>query len=78
MLYIAFVCNFLSIFLFTYNKNLLSKKNLTKLYYKLYRNKLPAYFEKFILEYGESQHDLRHNNIRLPAIRCEYEKMNAK
>ena len=40
-----------------------------KLYYKLYRNKLPAYFEKFIPEYGESQHDLRHNNIRLPAIR---------
>ena len=26
MLYIAFVCNFLSIFLFTYNKNHLSKK----------------------------------------------------
>ena len=52
--------------------------HLIKLYYKLYRNKLPAYFEKFIPEYGESQHDLRHNNIRLPAIRCEYEKMNAK
>ena len=42
------------------------------------RNKLPSYFENFIPEYGESQHDLRHNNIRLPAIRCEYEKMNAK
>ena len=28
MLYIAFVCIFLSIFLFTYNKNHLSKKNL--------------------------------------------------
>ena len=27
MLYIAFVCIFLSIFLFTYNKNHLSKKN---------------------------------------------------
>ena len=26
MLYIAFVCNILSIFLFTYNNNLLSKK----------------------------------------------------
>ena len=49
-----------------------------KLYYKLYRNKLLSYFENFIPEYGESQHDLRHNNIRLPAIRCEYEKMNAK
>ena len=39
---------------------------------------LPSYFENFIPEYSESQHDLRHNNIRLPAIRCEYEKMNAK
>ena len=38
--------------------------HLIKLYYKLYRNKLPAYSEKFIPAYGESQHDLRHNNIR--------------
>ena len=52
--------------------------HLIKLYYKLYRNKLPTYFENFIPEYGESQRDLRHNNIRLPAIRCEYEKINAK
>ena len=52
--------------------------HLIKLYYKVYRNKLPSYFENFIPEYGESQHDLRHNNIRLPAIRCEYETMNAK
>ena len=29
-------------------------------------------------EYRKSQHDLRHNKICLPAIRCEYEKMNAK
>ena len=52
--------------------------HLIKLYYKLYRNQLPTYFENFIPEYAESQHDLRHNNIRLPAIRCEYEKINAK
>ena len=52
--------------------------HLIKLYYKLYRNQLPTYFENVIPEYGESQHDLRHNNIRLPAIRCEYEKINAK
>ena len=52
--------------------------HLIKLYYNFYRNKLPAYFETFIPEYGESQHDLRHNTIHLPAIRCEYEKMNAK
>ena len=42
------------------------------------QNKFSSYFENFIPEYGESQHGLRHNNIRLPAISCEYEKMNAK
>ena len=41
--------------------------------YKLYRNKLPTYFENCIPGYGES-----HNNIRLPVIRCEYEKINTK
>ena len=53
---------------------------LIKLYYKLYRNKLPTYFENYIHvpEYGESQHELRHNKSCLPAIRCEYEKINAK
>ena len=45
--------------------------HLIKLYYKLYRNMLPTYFENFIPKYGEFQHDLRHNNIRLPAIRCD-------
>ena len=48
------------------------------LYYKLYRNWLPVYFESFLLEYGEFQHDPRNNNIRLPAIKCEYGKINAK
>ena len=43
---------------------------LLKLYYKLYRNKLPAYFV--------SQHNLRNNCIRLPAIRCEFGKLNTK
>ena len=47
---------------------------LLKLYYKLYRNKLPAYFENFLPEYGDSQHNLRNNCIRLPAIRCEFAK----
>ena len=42
--------------------------HLIKLYY---RNKLLTYFEKFIPEYGKSEHDLHHNNIRLPAIRYE-------
>ena len=48
--------------------------HLIKLHYKLHRNKLPPYFENFIPEYGESQHGKHHNNIRLTAIRCEYEK----
>ena len=30
---------------------------LLKLYYKLYRNKLPAYFENFLPEHGDSQHN---------------------
>ena len=51
---------------------------LLKLYYKLYRNKLPSYFENFLPEYGDSQHNLRNNCIRLPAIRCEFGKLNAK
>ena len=51
---------------------------LLKLYYKLYRNKLPAYFENFLPGYGDSQHNLRNNCIRLPAIRCEFGKLNAK
>ena len=45
---------------------------------KLYRNKLPAYFENFLPEYGDSQHNLPNNCIRLPAIRCEFGKLNAK
>ena len=51
---------------------------LLKLYYKLYRIKLPAYFENFLPEYGDSQHNLRNNCIGLPAIRCEFGKLNAK
>ena len=51
---------------------------LLKLYYKLYRNKLPAYFENFLPEYGDSQHNLRNNCIRLLAIRCGFGKLNAK
>ena len=52
--------------------------HLIKLYYKLYRNKLSINFENFIPEYGESQHDLPHDNIRLPAIKCGYERINIK
>ena len=43
--------------------------HLLKLYYKLYRNKLPPYFENFISQYGAYHQNLRNNHIRLPAIK---------
>ena len=46
--------------------------NLLKMYYKLYINMLPVYFESFIPEYGDYRHNLRNDQIRLPLIRCEY------
>ena len=52
--------------------------HLLRLYYKLYRNKLPPYFENFIPQYGAYHQNLRNNHIRLPAIRCEFEKNNSK
>ena len=52
--------------------------HLLKLYYKLYRNRLPTYFENFIPEYGESNHNLRNRHIHLPDVRCEFGKLNAK
>ena len=52
--------------------------HLLKLYYKLYRNKLPPYFENFIPHYGAYHQYLRNNHIRLPAIRCDFEENNSK
>ena len=52
--------------------------HLLKLYYKLYRNRLPPYFDNFLPEYGVYGHNLRNDLIRLPAIRCEFGTMNAK
>ena len=52
--------------------------HLLKLYYKLYRNRLPPYFDNFLPEYGYYTHNLRNDLIRLPAIRCEFGAMNAK
>ena len=49
-----------------------------KLYYKLYRNMLPRYFDNFLPEFGIHNHTLRNDLIRLPAIRCEFGEMNAK
>ena len=51
---------------------------LLKLYYKLYRNRLPPYFENVIPVYGDSRHNLRNRCIHLPDIRCEFGKINAK
>ena len=51
---------------------------LLKLYYKLYRNKLPRYFDNFLPEFGIHNHTLRNDLIRLPTIRCEFGEMNAK
>ena len=35
-------------------------------------------FENFIPQYGAYHQNLRNNHIRLPAIRCEFEKNNSK
>ena len=35
---------------------------------KLYRNRLPSYFEMFLPEYEAHRHNLRNDLIRLPAI----------
>ena len=48
------------------------------MYYKLYRNRLPPYFENFIPVYGDSRHNLRNRCIHLPDIRREFGKINAK
>ena len=65
-----------------YYKNIFDryKHDMKKLYrlYKLYRNRLPSYFEMFLPEYGAHRHNLRNDLIRLPAIRCEFGEMNAK
>ena len=52
--------------------------HLLKLYYKLYRNKVPPYFENFIPQYGAYHQNLRNNHTRLPAIRFQFEKNNSK
>ena len=51
---------------------------LLKLYYRLYRNKLPHNFDNFLPEFGIHNHTLRNDLIRLPAIRCEFGEINAK
>ena len=43
--------------------------NLLKLYHKLYRNRLPSYFDNFLTEFREHNHMLRNDLIRLPVVR---------
>ena len=52
--------------------------NLLKLYHKLYRNKLPPYFDIFLPEFAEHNHMLRNDLIRIPVVRCEFGEINAK
>ena len=52
--------------------------NLLKMYYNLYRNMLPVYFDSFVKEYSDYTHNLRNDHIRLLLIRFEYRKMNVK
>ena len=52
--------------------------HLLKLYHKLYRNRLLLYFDNFLPEFGEHNHMLRNDLIRLPVVRCEFGEMNAK
>ena len=52
--------------------------HLLKLYYKLYRNKLPPYFKNFIPHYGAYHLNLRNNHIRLPAVKCDFKKHYSK
>ena len=56
----------------------LYKCQLLKIYYKLYRNKLPRYFDNFLPGFGIHNHTLGNDLIRLPAIRCELGEMNSK
>jgi len=56
----------------------LYKLKLLKLYYKLYRNQLPEYFENFLPQYGTSRYPLRYEGIHLPGATREFCETNAK
>ena len=43
-----------------------------ELYHKLYRYRLPPYFDNFLPEFGEHHHKLRNDLIWLPVVRCEF------
>ena len=56
----------------------LYNSNLFKLYYKLYRNKLPIYFECFLPSYGNSRYPLRYDGLHMPPAKREFCELNAK
>ena len=49
---------------------------LLKLYYRLYRNKIPRYFDNFLPEFGNHNHTVRHDLIRFLAIIYEFGEIN--
>ncbi len=56
----------------------LYKCNLLKLYYKLYRNMLPAHFDHFLPEYGASRYPLRYDGLHMPQATRAFCEVNAK
>ena len=51
-----------------------------QLYHKLYRKRLPSYFEMFLPEHGAHRHDFINDLIRRPAIilvaRCDFKPLD--
>ena len=56
----------------------LYKSKLLILYYKLYRNQLPHYFEQFLPQYGTSRYPLRYDGLHMPHATREFCSVNAK
>lgn len=51
---------------------------LLKLYYKLYRNQLPIYFEHFLPQYGNSRYPIRYTGLHLPSATRYFCELNSK
>ena len=56
----------------------LYKTKLLTMYYKLYRNQLPQYFEQFLPQYGTSRYPLRYDGLHMPQATREFCTVNAK
>ena len=73
MLYIAFVCIFLSIFLFTYNKNHLSKKKgeiaqIMRSTRSKYHYVIPTHKTTLVVHYVKKNEELLRNNAMSKSI----------